>query len=155
MDIEVHDQHLIAAPLVQAGLRSNHQIVEQTKTAAVSPVGVVIAAGYLQSAALFEGVAAGGQGSPDREQGALDEPWRPGKTELADGVIVKLACKCGTHIVTVVNPVDLRSGCGLCLLEWIAPGAERLKQGLVFCQGKAMAFGQRQRGVIRVMEDAQ
>ena len=39
MHIEIDDQYLFTAPLVEAGLRGNHQIVEQTKTAAVIPMG--------------------------------------------------------------------------------------------------------------------
>lgn len=73
MHIEIDDQYLFTAPLVEAGLRGNYQIVEQTKTAAMIPMGVVVAAGDLQAAALLKRIAAGGNGGTDRAQGALHQ----------------------------------------------------------------------------------
>ncbi|MNE36899.1 hypothetical protein D3C80_1307330 [compost metagenome] len=73
MDIEIHDEHLLAAPLVEAGPGRYHQIVEQAEAAAKVPVSVMIAAGDLEAAALLEGVTAGGDGGPDRAQGARNQ----------------------------------------------------------------------------------
>ncbi|MNV32498.1 hypothetical protein D3C71_1238380 [compost metagenome] len=73
VDIEIHDEHLLAAPLVEAGPGCDHQIVEQAEATAKVPMGVVIAAGDLQAAALLEGVTAGGDGGPDRAQGAFNQ----------------------------------------------------------------------------------
>lgn len=51
----------------------DHQIVEQAEATAKVPMGVVIAAGDLQAATLLEGVTAGGDGGPDRAQGAFNQ----------------------------------------------------------------------------------
>ena len=93
MDIEIHDQHLLAAPLVEAGPGRYHQIVEQAEAAAKVPVGVMIAAGDLQTAALLEGVTAGGDGGPDRAQGPLHQHGGPRKAEPADGAVIQGAGK--------------------------------------------------------------
>jgi len=153
--IEIDDQYLLAAPFVQAHLGGDHQIVEEAKATANIPVGVVIAAGDLQATTLLQGVAAGGQGGPHRAQGALHQQGRPGKTELANGACIKGAGEGCLHIGGIVHPLYLLRGGGGGLCQRIVEGAEAFKQRLVLGQGEAVTLGQRQGGVVGVIEDAQ
>ncbi|MNG09455.1 hypothetical protein D3C84_928740 [compost metagenome] len=115
----------------------------------------MIAAGDLQAAALLEGVAAGGYGGPDRAQGAFNQPRRPGKAESADGAVIQGAGKGRRYIVGVVDPGYLLAARGGSLCQRIALCCQDLVGRLVLGQGKAVALGQRQGGVMGVIEDAQ
>ncbi|MNH27475.1 hypothetical protein D3C79_875890 [compost metagenome] len=103
MDIEIHDQHPLAAPLVETDLRRNHQIVEQAEAAAKVPVGMMITAGDLQAAAVLESVTAGGDSGPDRVQGAFNQHGRPGKAESAYSLQIEPAGEGRVHIVSIVD----------------------------------------------------
>ena len=155
MDIEIHDQHPLAESLVQAGSCRDHQIVEEAEAAAKPPVGVVVAAGDLQSAALRKGVAAGGQGGADRVQGTFNQQGRPGKAEPANGPFIEGAGEGGLYIGRIVHLLYLLTvgRGGLC--QRIVEGDEAFKQRLVLGQGEAVTLGQPQGGVVGVIEDAQ
>ena len=155
MDIEIDDQYLFAAPFVQTGLGGDHQIVEQAKAATKVPVGVVIATGDLQAAALREGVSAGGKGGPHRAQGAFNQHGGPGKPQLANGARIQGAGEGRFHIGRIVHSLYLGATGGRGLCQRITQVSQLFKQRLVFGQRKAMARWQGQGGVEGVMEDAQ
>ena len=104
MDVEIDDQHLLAASLVQAGPGRDHQIVEQAETAAKVPMGVVVAAGDLQPQPCSRAWRLAARVAPTERRVRSISRGDQGKPSRRMAASSRRPLEGGIHVVGIMNP---------------------------------------------------